>query len=113
MVSPLVLPMKDPKWAKLYWTLVLARYARWSGQSAIDRTNLRKRIRGRGRVRVRLWERLCACPDLTDTNFGLIALLLVSCLVTRTFCYAQEIIRHKRTTSRAARGPLPFIPFIS
>src|SRR5271157_3635090 len=58
MVSPLVLPMKDPKWAKLYWTLVLARYARWSGQSAIDRTNLRKRIRVRGRVRVRLWERL-------------------------------------------------------
>ena len=55
----------------------------------------------------------CVCPDLTDTNFGLIALLLVSCLVTRTFCCAQEIIRHKRTTSRAARGPLPFIPFIS
>jgi hypothetical protein len=31
MVSPLVLSIKDPKWAKLYWTLVQARYARWPG----------------------------------------------------------------------------------
>jgi hypothetical protein len=31
----------------------------------------------------------------------------------RTLRYAQEAIRHKRTTSHAARGPLPFIPFAS
>jgi hypothetical protein len=31
----------------------------------------------------------------------------------RTLRYAQETIRHKRITSHAARGPLPFIPFVS
>src|SRR5215510_7139367 len=31
----------------------------------------------------------------------------------RTLRYGQEAIRHKRTTSRATRGPLPFIPFAS
>ena len=34
---------------------------------------------------------LCALPDLTDTNFGLIVLLLVSCLVTRTIPMCSEL----------------------
>ena len=31
----------------------------------------------------------------------------------RTLRYGQEASRHKRTTSRATRGPLPFIAFAS
>src|SRR6516225_6286509 len=38
---------------------------------------------------------------------------LVVLLVARTFRCGQETIRHKRLPSRAARGPLPFIPFAS
>src|SRR5207249_6583824 len=31
----------------------------------------------------------------------------------RTLRYGQEAIRHKRASSHAMRGPLPFIPFAS
>jgi hypothetical protein len=86
----------------------------------IQNARLRGKTLDYDKVKAEVLERLSkvvygrqAHPHLIGLGKGVFWIAKGCVAGARTLRYGQEAIRHKRTTSRAARGSLPFIPFAS